>query len=36
MLKSDCREIIVCIYDTFDINLGIKNNFMKYMRGSCG
>ena len=28
-------EIVVWIYDTYDNYLTIKNNFVKYFKGSC-
>ena len=29
------REIVVCIYDTFDNNFEIENYFTKYLKKSC-
>ena len=29
-------EIVVCIYDTFENNLGIKSNYTKYLKENCG
>ena len=34
-IKSVPLEIVVWIYDTFDNNLGIENDFTKYLKRSC-
>ena len=35
MVNRVPQEVVVWFYDTFDINLGVKNGFTKYLKESC-
>ena len=35
MLLKGTLEIVIIIFDTFDNNLQIKNDFTKYLKKSC-
>ena len=33
--QGESSEIVVWIYDTFDNNFGIENDFAKYLKENC-
>ena len=35
MLKSYSCKVVVCVFDTFDNYLEIKNAFRKYLKKTC-
>ena len=35
MLKSYPWKVVVCVFDTIDNNLKIKNAFRKYLKETC-